>query len=52
MYDIISGVIDHSWTTNSSEQQIVYYICGALIVVMVTVVVDLIYRGFRHLWTH
>lgn len=50
MYDIVSNIIDHAWTTGSSEQQYIYYICGALIVIIVCVVVDLIYRGFRHLW--
>ena len=51
MYDIIENIIDHSWITqNAGAQQYVYYICGALIIVFVVVVVDLIYRIFSHFW--
>lgn len=50
MYDIVSGVIDHSWMTNNSEQQYIYYICGALIILLTCVFVDLVYRIFRHFW--
>ena len=47
MYDIISNIIDHNWTTGSSEQQYIYYICGALIVVFSVVFVDMIRDIFR-----
>ena len=51
MYDLISAIIGHGWnTTNSSEQQIIYYICGAVIVMVVAVFVDLLYRLFSHFW--
>lgn len=50
MYDLIFGIIDHSWTTGSSEQQYVYYICGALIVILTCVFIDLVYRVFSHFW--
>ena len=51
MYDIIENIIDHSWITqNAGAQQYVYYICGALIIVFVVVVIDLIYRIFSHFW--
>lgn len=51
MYDIVSSIIDHAWISNySSDQQYIFYICGALIVVILAVVVDLIYRIFRHFW--
>lgn len=51
MYDIISGIIDHSWiTTNSGEQQYIYYICGALIVILTCVIIDLTYRIIGHFW--
>lgn len=50
MYDIISGIIDHSWiSTNAGEQQYIYYICGALIIVLMVTFIDLvrcIFRGF------
>ena len=51
MYDIVSGIIDHSWnTTSSGEQQYIYYICGALIILLTCVFIDLVYRVFRHFW--
>ena len=50
MYDLISSIIDHSWSTGSSEQQYIYYICGALIVIMFMVITDLVYRVFSHFW--
>ena len=53
MYDVIKSIIQHSWDSNnysSSEQQIVYYICGASIIVLLVVFVDLMYRLFRHFW--
>lgn len=50
MYDIVSDIIDHTWITqNSGEQQYVYYIVGAVIVLLVVVFVDLIkdiFSGF------
>lgn len=51
MYDLISDIIDHSWTTNSSEQQYIYYICGALIIMFTCIFVDLAYRVFSHFWS-
>ncbi len=51
MYDLISGIIDHTWIVqNAGEQQYIYYICGALIIIFVCVFIDLIYRIFRHFW--
>lgn len=50
MYDIISNIIDHSWSTGSSEQQYIYYICGALIVILTCVFIDLVYRIIGHFW--
>lgn len=50
MYDLISNLIDHSWTTGTNEQQYVYYICGSLIIVLTAVFVDMIYRIFSHFW--
>lgn len=53
MYDVISSIINHVWNTNnynSTEQQTVYYICGACIIVLTAVFIDLIYRVFRHFW--
>lgn len=50
MYDIIANLINHSWSTGSSEQQYIYYICGALIVIIFAVLIDIIYRVFSHFW--
>lgn len=50
MYDIIKNLIDHVWDTgsySSSEQQIIYYIAGCLILVFSTVFIDLLYRITR-----
>lgn len=50
MYDLISAIIDHAWTTSTNEQSYIYYICGALIVVLTVTFVDMIYRTFRSFW--
>lgn len=50
MYDIIYNMIGHAWVTSSGEQQYIYYICSALIIILVCVFVDLIYRMFSHFW--
>lgn len=53
MYEIIENIIQHVWNTNSyssSEQQIIYYICGALIILFSVVFIDLVYRVFSNFW--
>lgn len=51
MYDIVNNIIEHTYQSNySGEQQYVYYICGALIVILTVTFIDLIYRIFRHFW--
>ncbi len=51
MYDIISDIIGHSWQSNyTSDQQYIYYICGAMIIILMVVVIDMMYRVFRHFW--
>lgn len=50
MYSIIEAIIDHNWVTGSSDQQYIYYICGALIVIFTVVFIDLVYRVFFHFW--
>lgn len=52
MYDLVSGLIDHSWATNSGEQSYVYYICGTLIVVMTVMFIDIAYNALRQWWRH
>lgn len=51
MYDIIEAIIDHTWiTSGATQQQYIYYIAGALIIITFVVVIDLIYRIFSHFW--
>ena len=50
MYDIIENLINHNWVTGSSDQQYIYYICGALIILFTCVVIDMVYRVFSHFW--
>lgn len=45
MFDVIKNLIDHTWDTSSyssSEQQIIYYISGAIIVLIVCFTFNLI----------
>lgn len=49
MYDIIQNIIDHNWVTqNAGDQQYIYYISGALIIVLVVVFIDLVRDIFRN----
>lgn len=53
MYDIIENIIGHAWESSSyssSEQQILYYICGTLIVILTVTFIDLVYRVFSNFW--
>lgn len=51
MYNIISEIIDHLWDSSyGGEQQYIYYISGALIIILTVVTIDLIYRVFSHFW--
>lgn len=51
MYDIIASIIDHSWVSNyTSDQQYIYYIAGAAILLVMVFLFDLVYRIFRHFW--
>ena len=50
MYEIIESMIAHAYTTGDSSQQYIYYICGALIIVLTAVLLDLLYRMFTSFW--
>lgn len=51
MYDLINEIIGHTWQSSyTSDQQYIYYIAGALIILLTVVAVDLIYRLFVHFW--
>ncbi len=51
MYDLIEAIIGHTWQSNyTSDQQYIYYICGALIIIFACTFIDIIYRIFRHFW--
>ena len=43
MYDIVKNIIDHEWISNyTSDQQYIYYICGALVILFAVVFIDII----------
>lgn len=53
MFDVLYRIINHNWDTqawNSTEQQVIYYIGGALIIILVVTFIDLIYKVFSHFW--
>lgn len=50
MYDIVQQIINHNWISDSRDQQYIYYIAGALIIIFVVTFIDLVYRIFRHFW--
>lgn len=50
MYDILHGIIDHSYTTGDSMQQYIIYGCIVVIIIFSVVFIDLIYRVFSHFW--
>lgn len=54
MYDIISSIINHSWVSNyTGDQQYIYYICGALICLVISLLIDGVFRllrGFLPRW--
>lgn len=50
MYDIIVQIIDHAYTSGDNAQTYIYYTCGALIIILTCVFIDLVYRVFRGVW--
>lgn len=51
MYDVIAEIINHTWQSNyTSDQQYIYYIAGALIIVLTVKFIDLIEKLFSHFW--
>lgn len=54
MYDILSNIIDHAWESgtgyNTTEQQIYFYIAGALIIILTVTFIDLLYRFIRSIF--
>lgn len=51
MYDIIKQIIDHVYDYNhTADQQYLYYISGAMILLFSVVFIDLIIRIFRRTW--
>lgn len=51
MYEIIEQIINHTWQSNyTGDQQYIYYICGAVIIILLVVTIDLVYRVFSHFW--
>lgn len=47
MYEIIETIIGHTWQSNyTSDQQYIYYIAGALIIIFSSDLLDWIHRLF------
>ncbi len=47
MYTIIERIIDHTWQSNyTSDQQYIYYICGAMVLILTVVLIDIIKSVF------
>lgn len=46
MYDVIYEIIGNS----NIDPETIYSICSALIIILTSVFIDLIYRLFRHFW--
>lgn len=45
MYDIVYAIINHTWQSNyNGDQQYIYYISGALIIIFTIILIDMIYR--------
>lgn len=48
MYDIISDIIAHEWSSNyTNDQQYIYYICSVLIPVITVILADSVRFVFR-----
>lgn len=51
MYDIVEQIIGHAWQSNyTSDQQYIYYICSALIIIFSITFIDLFYRFIRSIF--
>lgn len=48
MYNLIESLIDHVWQSNyTGDQQYIYYIAGAIIIIITVTFIDLVYRLIR-----
>lgn len=50
MYQVVYDIINHAWVNGDSLQSTVVYVCGALIIILTCVFIDMIYRIFSHFW--
>lgn len=50
MYDLVYQIIDHVWTTGSSDQQYIYFVCCCLIIILTVTFIDFVYRIFSSFW--
>ena len=50
MYDLIDQIINHNWVTQgANEQQYLYFVCGAMILILTVSFIDVIrdiFSGF------
>lgn len=50
MFDVIRNIISHTWESNySGDQQYIYYIAGAMIIILTVFFLDTFVRFFRGL---
>lgn len=55
MYDVIKSIINHTWVTGSispGDQTTLYYICGAMVLLLTIVSVDVIRSIFSGIRKH
>lgn len=50
MYDLIYNLIDHAYTSGDTMQQYIIYTACALILILSTVFIDMVYRIFSRFW--
>lgn len=50
MFEVVSNIINHALSANDDAQYVILYICGALIIILTCVFIDMIYRIFSHFW--
>lgn len=50
MYDVIYNIINHATSVNDNMQSDFVHVCGALIIILTCVFIDMVYRIFSHFW--
>lgn len=50
MYDVISEIINHTFEAGSSGEEMIGFVCAAVIIVLTAVFVDMVYQTFSRFW--